>query len=786
MFEERCCLRTFKNETCIPFQSEVATPLQIMSIPFLLLITFGLTYGFYVLIRDGINEVNRGGYVMKKSSIERSINQKKDDIKNIKLLKKLIVKAKQIPPDLRKFDDMGLNDVGRELDRLKGEIKELNEKQKDLYTQEVQANPKAQTYLYAPYSFKMRYYKLGSMAQKVTLVAILLFVPPRVITGAKMWFGSALIFIQALCASIYQPFSDGMETLMEIFAGFTNVINCVVGLLITYGIGSAALHDAILFTFNLLNFVVIIFTLIVGPLRTHLFVTAFKRKEKVLQEVKLKEFARDQALRAQKVASKKLTAVTKEVVVQTGKQMTESILQKTSERKENDILKNMTRKLSSNLDDIESKINHAYDVGNEMSKNVKDGGTILAEQFNEEAVKSREQLGEILNDNAQKATEGSMAIANGVNLGISSISQKISSNVENISKTVANRAKKTIEEAKSIAKKVKDQAENKLNEMKMVSRQAKIELTEANEYLKVATEKAAATGKQAIKIKELLNKGAKVNITDSKLMKLSLMDLKLEDLASNLVQKADTVNDNVSSSIIAKSGLTNMTNDAIIPSINKETLESSTLKVKTELENLTSNDDVNTLGQTLMEHPDSLLDALLESECNEILVEDEMEMSTEAVILSVAEVKANLADKYMFNAQNVVKQAEDKIHEAGEKMDQAKKNLLHANNKIIRLAEVSNKEAKEELSRAYEETIPYKVHNAADKVTENLKDYSDFVSEVELSKIAINVSGITPEDLEGSYWSDPEEFDSAGENYGGSDLSSYISSSSGDEDEVMD
>ena len=77
-------------------------------------------------------------------------------------------------------------------------------------------------------------------------------------------------------------------------------------------------------------------------------------------------------------------------------------------------------------------------------------------------------------------------------------------------------------------------------------------------------------------------------------------------------------------------------------------------------------------------------------------------------------------------------------------------------------------------------------NNAADKVTENLKDYSDFVSEVELSKIAINVSGITPEDLEGSYWSDPEEFDSAGGNYGGSDLSSYISSSSGDEDEVMD
>ena len=35
-FGEPCCLKTFQNETCSWFQSDVATPLQITSIPFLL------------------------------------------------------------------------------------------------------------------------------------------------------------------------------------------------------------------------------------------------------------------------------------------------------------------------------------------------------------------------------------------------------------------------------------------------------------------------------------------------------------------------------------------------------------------------------------------------------------------------------------------------------------------------------------------------------------------------------------------------------------------------------
>ena len=184
-FGEPCCLKTFQNETCAWFQSDVATPLQLISIPFLLIITIGLPIFFQKLIRGGIDELYRGGYRLKRDTIQRSIDSKTLDIKNINKLRQLISKRKQIPSSLIKYDTMGHEDVIREVKRLKEEVAELKVKQNDLYTQEVQANPKAQTYLYAPYSFSMRYYKLVSMAQKVLLYVFyclfhqVLFVAPK-------------------------------------------------------------------------------------------------------------------------------------------------------------------------------------------------------------------------------------------------------------------------------------------------------------------------------------------------------------------------------------------------------------------------------------------------------------------------------------------------------------------------------------------------------------------------------------------------------------------------------
>lgn len=86
------------------------------------------------------------------------------------------------------------------------------------------------------------------------------------------------------------------------------------------------------------------------------------------------------------------------------------------------------------------------------------------------------------------------------------------------------------------------------------------------------------------------------------------------------------------------------------------------------------------------------------------------------------------------------------------------------------------------LKQIHAETLPLveRVKSATATISSNLGDYLDFVGETELSKLAVGASGVNMQDLSGSYWSEPEEFDSAGEFYGGSDLSSYISSSDDD------
>ena len=142
------------------------------------------------------------------------------------------------------------------------------------------------------------------MMQKVFLLAILLFVPPSVFTGGKMMFGAAVVGLQAVIAGLFTPFSDGMETMMELFSGLTNNINCIIGLTIAYGWNNKLAQDMILFGANIINLCVIAFTLIISPIRTYLFVAKFKLTEKLLQEKKLKEYARDQLLEAQRHMNK--------------------------------------------------------------------------------------------------------------------------------------------------------------------------------------------------------------------------------------------------------------------------------------------------------------------------------------------------------------------------------------------------------------------------------------------------------------------------------------------------
>ena len=139
--------------------------------------------------------------------------------------------------------------------------------------------------------------------KKLILLIIQLFVPPQVIANLKMIMGSIFVVIGAFLASLEQPFSDSMESMMEMSSQITNAINILVGLGITSGMPWLQdwYGDAILFTVNGINIAVFVGTLIVSPLRNCLFAQQFAKMKAQLQAQKIEEFTKRQAfLAAQK------------------------------------------------------------------------------------------------------------------------------------------------------------------------------------------------------------------------------------------------------------------------------------------------------------------------------------------------------------------------------------------------------------------------------------------------------------------------------------------------------
>jgi Leucine-rich repeat (LRR) protein len=308
--EYPCCLKIFKYETCAAFQSEKALPLQIMALFFLIIITIGLPIFFVVLIKNGVAEINRGGYLMKKNKLDRTIKKNKEKIKNIKKgqstdIQKKIGLGQEVDVLYKKYAEMGKHDAKAEIRAIEKSITEDEGKLKNLYSKEVLDNPKAQTYLYLPYDYNHRYYKVTTLMQKLMLLIIQLFVPPQIIANLKMILGSIFVVIGAFLASLEQPFSDSMESLMEMSSQITNAVNILVGLGITSGMPwlQEWYGDAILFTVNGINVAVFLMTLVVSPLRNCLFAAQFTKMQAQLQREKMEEYTKKQAfLAAQKGA----------------------------------------------------------------------------------------------------------------------------------------------------------------------------------------------------------------------------------------------------------------------------------------------------------------------------------------------------------------------------------------------------------------------------------------------------------------------------------------------------
>ena len=73
------------------------------------------------------------------------------------------------------------------------------------------------------------------------------------------------------------------------------------------------------------------------------------------------------------------------------------------------------------------------------------------------------------------------------------------------------------------------------------------------------------------------------------------------------------------------------------------------------------------------------------------------------------------------------------------------------------------------------EGLALQITAAKHSVSTQLGAFSEFVGDVELTDLALDASGITSHDIDDGFWSEPDMPDSAGDEYGGSDLDSYYS-----------
>eukprot|EP00475_Leptophrys_vorax_P003855 TRINITY_DN1224_c0_g1_i1.p2 TRINITY_DN1224_c0_g1~~TRINITY_DN1224_c0_g1_i1.p2 ORF type:complete len:609 (-),score=179.42 TRINITY_DN1224_c0_g1_i1:77-1903(-) len=148
--------------------------------------------------------------------------------------------------------------------------KELNKESREhlrkFYQNEVKNNPMPQTYLYAAYERKFRYFKILQMFQKLSVVVITMFIPTT-ITFLKVAIASGLLSSFTIVSVAFRPFNDQYEDWMDIFSQATNTVNMFIALLLKLGWDNSTLSGGFLILINVVTLVVFVLVIIGGMIR---------------------------------------------------------------------------------------------------------------------------------------------------------------------------------------------------------------------------------------------------------------------------------------------------------------------------------------------------------------------------------------------------------------------------------------------------------------------------------------------------------------------------------------
>jgi Leucine-rich repeat (LRR) protein len=245
-----CSIKIYPGQECFP---TTVTAIQIFAFVFGILYVVGIPLFFYRLIRSGVEAmVDRHGYIEEKTLVETAISQLKEETQqesNKSAENKLLIK------------------------RLKKQLKQF-------YFNRVNQNRSPQTYLYAAYERKWRYWKLYQMAVKLILIVIAFFLPQLFFGAFKYILANILIIGYAAIAFGARPFNSSLEDAMDLTSHLANSVNALFALLLGVNTVSNTLATGVLICVNVLVLAVFIFALIISPILYYRSRLQYKKAKK--------------------------------------------------------------------------------------------------------------------------------------------------------------------------------------------------------------------------------------------------------------------------------------------------------------------------------------------------------------------------------------------------------------------------------------------------------------------------------------------------------------------------
>jgi len=234
-----------------PCPSTQMYAIQYFAIIFGLAYILGIPFFFYKLIRTAVKMVDAHGFGDERQLYHMMLQRKAE----------------------REPDGMKAKKY-RELET------ETRDHLRRFYVNEVKSNPMPQTYLYAAYERRFRYFKIIQMAQKLTVVIITMFVPSTVAV-VKAGLCGGVLTTYVIVSAIFQPFNDNLEDIMDIISTATNSFNALMAMILSASKVNSTLMGSLLIIVNVSVLVIMVLSLLYAPIRKW---RAKRRAKKALKE----------------------------------------------------------------------------------------------------------------------------------------------------------------------------------------------------------------------------------------------------------------------------------------------------------------------------------------------------------------------------------------------------------------------------------------------------------------------------------------------------------------------